>query len=37
MSVWNFRAFNEMIDEKTDVSVVLGRPLSGKTFLANLL
>lgn len=37
MSNWNYQAFQELISDKVDFSVIIGKPLSGKTFLAKLL
>lgn len=37
MANWNYTAFSEMISDKVDYSIILGKPLSGKTFLCKLL
>jgi adenylate kinase family enzyme len=37
MSSWSFDTFNDLISDKMDYSVVIGKPLSGKTFLCKLL
>lgn len=37
MSNWDYQAFNELISEKVDFSIMLGKPLTGKTFLCKLL
>lgn len=37
MSTWNYTAFNELISDKVDFSIMLGKPLAGKTLLCKLL
>ena len=35
MSSWDFQRFNELLGNKVDFSVVIGRALSGKSFVCS--
>ena len=37
MAQWDFEAFQEIITDKIDFSVLIGKPLAGKTTLCKLL
>lgn len=37
MSNWSYQTFSELISNKIDYTVIIGKPLAGKTFICKLL